>query len=210
MKNLIPAFAAAFIATIGASCAAQAALIDFGAAALGGTITYAGGTHLNMASSFDLDGSKLTISSIGPGDDSGLSIGGTVTVSPTNLIFGTGSGTINMSLGVNEFTKTWTAGADVFTETLDTVVSINRMTTNAITVVFSGTVSDTANLFTNTPASLIFSANQAKNAISAELTNTASAVPEPSTWVMMGLGFIGLGYAAVRRGKTKVAMLSAA
>ena len=28
---------------------------------------------------------------------------------------------------------------------------------------------------------------------------TSSSVPEPSTWVMMALGFVGLGYAAVRR-----------
>ena len=29
---------------------------------------------------------------------------------------------------------------------------------------------------------------------------TVANVPEPSTWVMMALGFVGLGYAAVRRG----------
>jgi PEP-CTERM motif len=111
-----------------------------------------------------------------------------------------------MSLGVNEFTKMWTAGADVFTETLDTVVSINRMTTNAITVVFTGTLSDTANFFTDAPATLILSVNQARGAISAGFTNTATTggtrstpTPEPSTWVMMALGFVGLGYAAVRR-----------
>jgi hypothetical protein len=28
---------------------------------------------------------------------------------------------------------------------------------------------------------------------------TSSTVPEPSTWVMMGIGFVGLGYAASRR-----------
>jgi hypothetical protein len=28
-----------------------------------------------------------------------------------------------------------------------------------------------------------------------------SAAPEPSTWVMLSLGFAGLGYAAVHRGK---------
>jgi PEP-CTERM motif len=30
-------------------------------------------------------------------------------------------------------------------------------------------------------------------------TGTTSAIPEPSTWAMMALGFVGLGYAAVRR-----------
>jgi hypothetical protein len=36
---------------------------------------------------------------------------------------------------------------------------------------------------------------------------TTSSVPEPSTWVMMALGFAGLGYAAVRRNtKDKAAL----
>src|SRR6476660_2331019 len=30
-------------------------------------------------------------------------------------------------------------------------------------------------------------------------TYTPAQVPEPSTWAMMGLGFAGLGYAAIRR-----------
>jgi hypothetical protein len=33
-----------------------------------------------------------------------------------------------------------------------------------------------------------------------EFDLTASPIPEPSTWAMMGLGFAGLGYAAFRRG----------
>ena len=45
------------------------------------------------------------------------------------------------------------------------------------------------------------------NVVSASLTNSASTVPEPATWVMLALGFVGLGYAAVRRSaKDKVAL----
>jgi PEP-CTERM motif len=209
MKKILPALAVALIAGFGASSAAQAEVVDFGVAALGGTISFSGGTHLNLASSLDLDGSTLAVSSIAPDDDSGLSVGGTVTVSPTNLIFGTGSGTVNMALGVNEFSKFWTVGTDKFTETLDTVVSINRVTLDAITVVFAGTLTDTGGLFSDTPVTLILSANQAKNAISAGFTNTGTTAPEPSTWVMMLIGFGALGYAATRRGKTNIAMLSA-
>jgi hypothetical protein len=40
-------------------------------------------------------------------------------------------------------------------------------------------------------------------------TVTTSTVPEPSTWAMMVLGFMGLGYAAFRRRKTNVSMLAA-
>jgi hypothetical protein len=34
----------------------------------------------------------------------------------------------------------------------------------------------------------------------AQITTSTSTIPEPSTWVMMSVGFIGLGYAAFRRG----------
>ena len=54
--------------------------------------------------------------------------------------------------------------SDLFTETLTTVTEIDRNTTNAITVTLSGTLSDTLNMFTNTPAQLILSANQVEGA----------------------------------------------
>jgi hypothetical protein len=37
------------------------------------------------------------------------------------------------------------------------------------------------------------------HAVALAFTNAASTVPEPSTWAMMVLGFVGLGYAAFRR-----------
>jgi hypothetical protein len=38
---------------------------------------------------------------------------------------------------------------------------------------------------------------------SLEVASVSSAVPEPSTWAMMLIGFAGLGYAACRKTKTK-------
>jgi hypothetical protein len=111
--------------------------------------------------------------------------------------------------------KSWTAtDGDKFTETLTTVDSINRGTTNAITVTLSGMVSDTAGVFVDAPIFLIFSANQAGgpgHTISATFTDTTDigAIPETSTWAMMALGFGALGYAASRRRKASIAMLSA-
>lgn len=44
-------------------------------------------------------------------------------------------------------------------------------------------------------------AGGAGHSISGSATyTTSSVVPEPSTWVMLGIGFVGLGYAASRRG----------
>ena len=102
-----------------------------------------------------------------------------------------------------------------YTETLTTSRrSTGRL--DPITVDLSGTITDTADLFPdNAPAFLILSATQAQGpggAISVALTNTstlAPGTPEPSTWVMMVLGFSALGYAATRKGKGKIAALSA-
>ena len=106
-------------------------------------------------------------------------------------------------------TKSWTGivdgKSDMFKEILSDVKSINRGTDDAITVVLTGEVTDGLGIFNMTPAIMELAATQIGGpgaAISVSLTNFAtvsSGVPEPSTWVMMGLGFIGLGYAAVRR-----------
>ena len=39
-----------------------------------------------------------------------------------------------------------------------------------------------------------------------EITNVSLAVPEASTWAMMALGFVGLGFAAVRRARSTIAL----
>jgi PEP-CTERM motif len=41
--------------------------------------------------------------------------------------------------------------------------------------------------------------------ISASFTRSSTAVPEPSTWAMMGLGFAGLGFAGYRRARAHAA-----
>ena len=64
MKIVVPALAAAFIGTLGASSAAQAALIDFSAVALCPAtctgISYTGST-LGASTGLDLDGSKWLV-----------------------------------------------------------------------------------------------------------------------------------------------------
>lgn len=222
MRYIIPAIAAVVIGTAGVSSSAQAAMVDFGVAALGGTITYGGGASLDKSSSLDLDDALLIVTSLVAGDQSGLSIfpgGPDNTVTLTHPInYGSGTGSMDTPLTGGNIFKEWTGFvngmSDSFTETLTTVTEINRGTANAITVTLTGTLTDSLGMFINTPAQLILSANQVGGsgaAISAAITNTASATstPEPATWLMMALGFVGLGYAAVRRGSKDRSVLAA-
>jgi PEP-CTERM motif len=102
----------------------------------------------------------------------------------------------------------------VFVETLTAVDSINRLTPDQVIVHLSGTVSDSQGLFVDTPAFFVLNATQfdgVGTATSVTFTNSTGAVtpsvPEPSTWVMMTLGFGVLGYAAFRRRGANVAAL---
>jgi hypothetical protein len=211
-KSLAAALGAALIATVGGSLAAQAATLDFGVFALGGTITYAGGATLDNSSSLDLDEATLAVSNVGAGDDSGLTVfpsgtSNTVAISPSDIIYG------SSPLGSSVF-ETWTAGGDSFTENLAMVLSINRATADAITVVLEGTLTDTGGLFPiGSPAFLILTASQAGgpgNIVAASLTSTSSlsAAPESPTWVMMLVGFGALGYAASRGRKSNMSRFS--
>jgi hypothetical protein len=159
-----------------------------------------------------------------PGDSSGLADFEPVTVSSVTsppgaaIMYGAGDEPSDLptSLGA-EVILSWPTGAgpgaDTFTETLTTVVSIDRDTPDAITVVMSGTVSDTMGLFTDAPALLQLQASEALGTVFPTVTFTnesglvPSAIPEPSTWVMMALGFGALGYAASRRRGANVAAL---
>jgi hypothetical protein len=207
MKIVIPALAAAFIGMVGASSAAQAAIIDFSAVAQCPSsctgITYSGST-LQASTGLDLDGSLWTVVSTAPADKSGMAFGDTFSVMPVSFIYGGGGGPITLTTPI---VKTWTGSAGSFTETLTTLEVITRGV-NTIALNFAGTV--TGGVFSATPARMDLSLTQAGgpgNVVSASLTNAASTVPEPSTWVMLALGFAGLGYVAVRRNaKDKAAM----
>jgi hypothetical protein len=202
MKSfLIAAFSAAMLAPLGLSSGAEAAIINFSAAAFDGAPTYTGAS-LDQSDSLNLDGTTLLVGDTGPGDASGLSQFDPIAIIPPNIVygFGTGPGVLPGS-GID---KIWVGDTgDKFTETLTTIDSINRMTPDAITIKLSGTVSDTAGIFVDVPIFLILSATQvggAGSALTITFTDTTEVggVPEASTWAMMALGFAALGYAAFR------------
>jgi hypothetical protein len=209
MRNtFVAAVGAAVLMSLGLSSGAEAAVINFSAAAFG-AITYTG-PSLDKSSAINLGSSALIVGETGKNDASGLAHFDTVAITPSDIVFGSGTGSSTLpGAGV---VKSWTAtDGDKFTETLTTVDSINRMTPNAITVDISGTVSDTAGIFVNTPVFLILSANQvggpgtAMNVLFTD-TSVVAGVPETSTWAMMALGFAGLGFAGFRRRKASSAL----
>jgi hypothetical protein len=209
-RSVIAALGATVIAMLAANSAAQAAMIDFTVTAIDGTPGYTGASA-DQSTAVDVDTAILLVSEVGPSDNSGLTPGAdTVGLSPTDIVFGTGPGTPpGFSL-----TMSWTGdNNDVFTETLTTVASIDRSTLDQVIVHFSGTVSDSLHLFMGTPAFFVLNATQFNGggtATTVTFTNTANTgtvvIPEPSTWVMMALGFGALGYAGFRR---RTAVLSA-
>jgi hypothetical protein len=205
------------IATLGAESAVRAATIDFGVVGIGGTIV-ATGSDLEESTALDLDESTLFVSGIGPGDDSGLAAFDTVSVfapSPpdTNIIYGFVTGTSPLAPQV---VLSWTGSQGAFTETLTTVkeVARNPSSPNSIGVTLLGTVTGPPGSgFIDTPVSLTLTANQEGgpgNIITVSFTNAtgvAPSIPEPSTWVMMALGFGALGYAGFRRRGANIAAL---
>jgi hypothetical protein len=222
-SSVVAALGAAVIGTLGASSATQAAMIDFSFSPLGGSITH-DGSSLDLSSQLDFDGALMLVLNVGAGEASGLSAGDFIRLSAvtspasSDIIYGFGDKPSDFptSLGANVILSWPVApgpGEDTFTETLTTVTSINRGTPDAITVTMSGMVTDTNKLFT--PVQLIMSASQAGGSglVGVAFTNNTSgltpSIPEPSTWVMVALGFGTLGYAACRRRKTNIGTLPA-
>ena len=199
MKKSLAALGVGLIATLGAASAAQAAVnvIDFGAASIG-TVTYTG-LSLNVSTALDLSGATVEVTTVGNDDTTGITLGTPITFSPLDIVYGSGDGPEAIDLS-----KTWTVGGTTYSETLSDV-TITRSPANSITLSFTGEV--TGGSFVDTPATLILNANQARgpgvgHAVSVAFTDaaaTAVGTPEPSTWVMMLLGFAGLGFAAARR-----------
>jgi hypothetical protein len=221
MKIVIPGLAAAFFVTVGAGTGAQAAVqtIDF----VGGTlcpatctgITYTGAT-LASSSAIDLDGVTWQVTQTRPGDGSGLVAGNSFSLTPTTGSYDDLSGVVNRPI-LQTLTKSWIAttgpfAGGTYTETLNLLHEVDRGARDTIAFIFDGKITGPAGSgFLDSPAVLALSFNQSGgpgSLVSVSLTDTAaSVIPEPSTWVMLALGFAGLGYAAIRRNvKDKAAL----
>jgi hypothetical protein len=230
-RTVIAALGAGVIAAFAANSAAEAGTINFFFSAEDGSKTYTG-SSLETSSAFDLDFSTMLVLDVGPNDASGLSSGSVISLTtappPSGLHVITYGDVTPVPPGGRplgaDVILTWpispAPGADVFTEVLTTVMSIDRSSLNVITVKIEGTITDSTGSSTAAeaaPVELIMTASQAggpgDDVVNVGFTNKSSvapppSVPEPSTWVMMGLGFGALGYAVSRKRKANATMLS--
>jgi hypothetical protein len=211
-RTVVAALGAALIATLAASSDAEASSIDFDFSAFDGSITH-DGSSLSTSTFLNLDDSTLLVMSLGAGDDSGLHEFDPVTLTGDEISYGLTPGPLGADV-VLSWPLSPEPGADTFTETLTTVESIARMPSidpDFIAVTLSGSLTDADGLFTDAPVVLKFTATQAGDNIpSVSFSNTSivtPSIPEPSTWVMMALGFGALGYAGFRRRRANGAAL---
>jgi PEP-CTERM motif len=177
---------------------AQAQVVDFGGVAFG-SVSFTGAT-LDSSTAFDFDTSALKVSAVGGADVSGLAVNDAITVSPTDMMYGSGSsGTRSAPI-----MTMWTNGIGTFEETFTDVESVDRGSANAITIDLAGNDHRSRLLGCVGLLDVVRQPDWRPGAtISASFTNTTMTgesatlppppvIPEPSTWAMMLLGFVAL------------------
>jgi hypothetical protein len=137
-----------------------------------------------------------------------VTVGDTGFSGPLRGFSTSGSGTWQSAIG-GTITMNWytdaanVQGATTPTDTPGTLVS--TFTNTAGLIVDSFSTNDTGSFFGSGPFSMteqiIYTLPGSGELLNRGMTEELSIVPEPSTWTMMVIGFIGLGYAAIRRGK---------
>jgi hypothetical protein len=201
-RRTLAALAAVALLGLGATNAQAALFIDFGGAPVGTiTVNAPPGNNINTATNITVP-TTFTVTTIAPGDQSGLALGGTFTVNP-------GTWSLVSPPGVTTLTKSWTGTAGTFTTTLNTL-TVNRSVSNSLTLNYSGTLNGPgipaggqADFF-----QVAFTQAGGPGAgISATVTETSfsTVVPEPSSMAISTLGALGLIGYGLRRRKAKVA-----
>jgi PEP-CTERM motif len=134
---------------------------------------------------------------------------------PVNTVALTGSGTFQATVG-STVTYKWfadtsnTQGADTTGSTPGTL--LNTFSTTATGIVQSFSTNFTTPFSATDPFSMTIEATYTLQPFGELLSRgtamvATNSVPEPSTWVMMALGFAGLGFLGHRSSRTKIAMI---
>jgi hypothetical protein len=169
-----------------------ALMLGFGSQAFAALVT--GTLSLNGVDTF----TATSISFANPaniGADSGsLALLGTCTGCVTMSNFNSASTNFLVYSATNAgITTTLTLNSAVFTETPNLIGGFN------LDIAGTGTITETG--FQNTSGAFELTTQSSSGAalFTFSSTTVASNVPEPSTWAMMILGFMGVGFMAYRR-----------
>lgn len=121
-------------------------------------------------------------------------------------IFGTtaSNATVSWTTPVTSVTIYWGSPDTYNTLSLNNGNSVGGSAVLALTGTPSG--SNTGTRWITISSSSAFTGFTAKSTIAAFEFDMAAAVPEPSTWAMMGLGFAGLAFAGFRRRNTAISI----
>ena len=193
-SSIVAALGIVLITSVGTGSGAQALVVDFAAVAIGGNVG-ADTQDLAFASVLGLGNSAITVSNVGGDDTSGLAVGDIITVSPPTIAgIGGVSATLSPPLVIS-----WTDSLGAFSESF-VDFNVSRQVTS-LTLFGGGTLTGPG-ASGGAGLQIIANRNSSANAIAVFLTDngkasaplTAPAIPEPSTWAMMLLGFAGLGY----------------
>jgi hypothetical protein len=207
-------------ALLGGSCligAAHAAtVLDISVQSISSP-TYTNGASAGLQNSIALDigTGTLGVPAVGSDDTTGLHSGSSISMSPTNIQYGSGTGNQSTAL-VADITKSWTTPSGPYigsySETLTTVDYIGRGAENAIVVLLQGTL--TSPISTNT-AYFLLNATQAAGTggiVSWSGTETSFnplATPLPAAFPLFATGLGAFGLLGWRR-KRKAAAIAAA
>jgi hypothetical protein len=207
-------------AIAGLSVPVHAATISIGTALNGGAITLqasgatpgpvsftgpVGGYNINV-----VDGTDLTAASLNSNAQDATTVGTSdvldIFVSVSDITGLSGLQTALSGLTVNFLTAGWTVTESTFEDNTNTVFGMtNLLTTHTFTSgpdIFSGL----ASISVTSPFSVTELYQISSNGLRGAANDTidlSSAVPEPSTWALLGIGFAAIGLAGFRRARAR-------
>jgi len=174
--------------------AALATALIFGLGSQAFAATFTGNLSLNGSDSFTATSITFVGSANIGGDTSNLAGLGTCTGCVTMDNFtNTSTNFLVYTATNNGLTTTLTLTSAVFTETPNGIGGFNLDITGTGTATLTG-FSPTSGTFELTTQS-----SSREGTFTFSSTTVVTPVPEPSTWAMMILGFIGVGFMAYRR-----------
>jgi hypothetical protein len=216
MKNIIPALAAALLATTGAVSVADSQIISIGTALNGGAITLqASGatpgpvTWSGAVGAYNIDAVDavdLTTSSLNSNAQNATATGSfdvlDVYVSVSDITGLTGLKTALSGLTTNFLTPGWTVTESTYEDNSNTVFGTMNLLSTHTFALGPDAVSSLAMVNLTSPFSVTELYQISSIGLSGAANDTidlSAVVPEPATWATLGIGFAMMGLVGMTR-----------